>query len=359
MNVEEVTPRLRVGRQPRVENERAFRLASRRGYASNASSLERLKIRPFEERDYERQAAIGAAINPGLDRGLAWYRHYDQVWDPSLLRLQLVTERDDLVVGWGDVGHMWWAYHPRKFVLRLNVDPAYQQQGIGSQLYGRLIDRLATWNAALLGAETRETRSHSLEFLRHRGFVEHHRRWESCLVLSQTRVDRFADAYERMAQQGFEIVTFAQERAHRGDQLLRDLFDLEVCAQRDEPRFDLGVLSFERFVANELQTGEALDDGSFLALANQQLVGVSRLGRNPSVPNQLHVGFTGVHPDYRGRGIAGALKLRTVEYAQAHGFNEIRTENDTTNTAMLHINEAFGFQLEAPWIVLEKRVCQI
>jgi mycothiol synthase len=359
MDVEEVIPPLSVGRRPPVEGERPLVLPCRNGYVRDApagvwSPMNGLTIRPLEERDYERQAAIGAAINPGLDRGLAWYRHSHQSWDPSLLRLQLVAERDGLVVGWGEVGHMWWAYHPRRFVLRLDVDPASQEQGIGSQLYARLMDRLASWNPVVLGAETRETRPRSVEFLKHRGFAEHHRRWESCLVLSRARVERFAGAYERIAHQGIEIVTFAEERARRGEQLLRDLFDLEVRAQRDEPRFDLGVLSFERFVANELESGDALDDCSVLALNKQQLVGVSRLARNPSVPNQLHVGFTGVHPEYRGQGIASALKLRTVEYGRAHGLGDIRTENDTTNAAMLHINEALGFQLEPPWIVFEK-----
>jgi ribosomal protein S18 acetylase RimI-like enzyme len=329
---------------------------SRDASADVWSSSAGLTIRPFAECDYGRQAAIGAAINPGLDRGLAWYRHCDQSWDPSLRRLQLVAERDHLVVGWGEVGHMWWAYHPRRFVLRLNVDPAYQQRGIGSRLYAALMDSLASWSPLFVGAETRATRPDSVGFLKRRGFVEHHRRWAACLVLSEARVERFAGAYERVAQQGIEIVTFAEERARRGEQLLRDLFDLEVSAQRDEPGFDLGVLSFERFVANELETGDLLDDGSVLALAKQQLVGVCRLGRYSSSPSHLHIGFTGVHPEYRRRGIASALKLRTVEYGQAHGFDEIRTENDTTNATMLHINAALGFQLEPPWIILEKEM---
>jgi GNAT superfamily N-acetyltransferase len=193
-----------------------------------------------------------------------------------------------------------------------------------------------------------------VEFLTRHGFAEHHRRWESRLVLSGVRVEKFDGAYERMVQQGIEIVTLAEERAKRGEQLLRELFDLEMRAQRDEPGFDLGVLSFERFVANELETGDELDDGSFLALSKGKLVGVSRLGRAASVPNSLHVRFTGVDPEYRGRGIASALKLRTVEYARAQDFGEIRTENHTTNAAILHINKALGFQLEPPWIVFEK-----
>jgi mycothiol synthase len=318
-------------------------------------ALKALRIRPFEERDYERQAAIGAAISPGLDRGLAWYRHTGQHWDPSLLRMRLVAECDNLVLGWGEVAHMWWAYHPRKFVLRLNVDPIYQHRGIGSQLYAALMKSLATWNPTLLGAETRETRGRSMEFLTRHGFAEHHRRWESCLVLNEARAEPSATVYARVAHQGIEIVTFAEERVLRGARFLRDVFELEMRAQLGEPGFDLGILTYERFVANEFDTGETIDDGSVLARNGHRLVGVCRLGSHPSLPSQLHIGFTGVQQDCRRRGIASALKLRTVEFGRTHGFSEIRTENDTTNAAMLHINAALGFRLESPWIIFEKR----
>ena len=64
-----------------------------------------------------------------------------------------------------------------------------------------------------------------------------------------------------------------------------------------------------------------------------------------------------MHPIYRGRGIATALtlKLRTLEYARREGFRDIRTQNETTNTAMLHINAALGFETEPAWIIFEKR----
>ena len=72
-------------------------------------------------------------------------------------------------------------------------------------------------------------------------------------------------------------------------------------------------------------------------------------------PDVVHVGITGTHPDYRGRGIAFALKLLTIDYARQHGIREIRTQNDTRNEPMLHINQSVGFVTEPPWIVYERR----
>ena len=51
-----------------------------------------------------------------------------------------------------------------------------------------------------------------------------------------------------------------------------------------------------------------------------------------------------------------ALKLRTVKYARAHAYREIRTNNDSRNRPMLRINEAMGFVKEPAWITFEKRL---
>jgi RimJ/RimL family protein N-acetyltransferase len=84
-------------------------------------------------------------------------------------------------------------------------------------------------------------------------------------------------------------------------------------------------------------------------------VGISRLQRSAWQPDVLDQGFTGVDPDYQGRGIALALKVRTIEFAQAHGFAAIATQNDTTNEPMLHINERLGFRREPAWIMFERQ----
>jgi GNAT superfamily N-acetyltransferase len=313
-------------------------------------------IRPFEDRDYVRLAEISLAIDPDGARSAEWFRRRDQAWNPDHPRVRRVAEQDGRAVGWGDVGTMWWAYHPHRFSLRLNVDPAFHRQGIGSALYTALDQTLQSWQPQLVRTETRENRPHSVRFLERRGFVEVHRRWESCLVLDEARLERFAGAEQRVIQQGITITTFAAERARRGDRLVRDLFELEMLAARDEPGHDpQGAMSFEQFRANELETPEALPEAGFLALDGQRLVGVSRLMEG-GAPDLLQVGFTGVDPAYRGRGIALALKLRTVEYARAHGYRAIRTQNDTTNAAMLHINAALGFVTAPAWLVYERHI---
>lgn len=49
-----------------------------------------------------------------------------------------------------------------------------------------------------------------------------------------------------------------------------------------------------------------------------------------------------------------ALKLKTIEYARAHGYDVIKTWNDSSNVGMLAINEKLGFVRQPAWITFVK-----
>jgi GNAT superfamily N-acetyltransferase len=315
-------------------------------------------IRPFEERDYERLAEISSAIDSERARDAEWFRRDDAAMDVKMHKLRLVGEADGKVVAWGDIFNTWWMYHPRKFNLRLFVDPHFQGRGLGSAIYTQLIEHTERgWNPLRINAQVRETRPAAVAFAEHRGFLEVARRWGALLRVQDAPLDRLPPATARLQAQGLGIATMAEERARRGDNsFTRELFDVEQLIYLDEPGYDPeGALQFEQFVANELDPDSFLADASFVALDGTRIVGLSRLERESAAPHRLHVGFTGTHPDYRGHGIALALKLCTIDYARAHGFTEMSTTNDSNNAPMLHINAELGFQRLPAWIVFEKR----
>ncbi len=57
-----------------------------------------------------------------------------------------------------------------------------------------------------------------------------------------------------------------------------------------------------------------------------------------------HNDMTGVRREYRGRGIALALKLLAIRFARSVGAQEITTSNDSLNAPMLAVNRKLGYQ---------------
>lgn len=113
-------------------------------------------------------------------------------------------------------------------------------------------------------------------------------------------------------------------------------------------------LPFEEFLVRELNLPNAIPGATFLAKDGDRVVGVSSLLTMDALSDALDVGFTGVVPEYRGRGIAMALKLETIRYAQTHGYRQIQTGNLSQNLPMLRINLALGFEREPAWITFQK-----
>ena len=56
----------------------------------------------------------------------------------------------------------------------------------------------------------------------------------------------------------------------------------------------------------------------------------------------------------RGKGIARALKCETVMQAIALGVDKVRTDNDSTNAPILHLNEQMGDRRRPDMIQLMK-----
>lgn len=64
--------------------------------------------------------------------------------------------------------------------------------------------------------------------------------------------------------------------------------------------------------------------------------------------------LTAVKRAYRRQGIALALKLRAIVYAQEHGKPYIKTWNDSPNEGMIALNERLGFVRQIGWLTYRK-----
>ncbi len=54
--------------------------------------------------------------------------------------------------------------------------------------------------------------------------------------------------------------------------------------------------------------------------------------------------------EWRGKGIATAMKVKVLAGAKAGGYAEVITSNDSTNAGMLGINRRLGFEARPAWI---------
>lgn len=97
-----------------------------------------------------------------------------------------------------------------------------------------------------------------------------------------------------------------------------------------------------------------LPDAYFIARDGDDYVGVSDVSLFEAVPGGLTQGFTGVKRDYRRRGLATALKISAIAYAQAHGYQLMQSFNKPEQAAIRALNEKLGFELMFEHVVLEK-----
>ncbi len=183
------------------------------------------------------------------------------------------------------------------------------------------------------------------EFLKQRGFAEIDRDVPVMLDLTAFDPARFA----RRVPEGIRLLSWAEAGdtpAHR-----QRLYDLMTALDRDVPTN--GVHSdpppFEEF---EKDFGRPAWDSKALILAETEAgdwVGLSQIGF------QEHSGIgwtflTGVLLEYRGKGIAFALKLQTIDAAIARQCPLILTENHEDNAPMRAINKKLGFVPDFPLV---------
>jgi len=97
-----------------------------------------------------------------------------------------------------------------------------------------------------------------------------------------------------------------------------------------------------------------LPEGFLLARAEGRYVGMSNLRRVEAEPHVIYQMYTATLPEFRGRGIATALKWRGIRFAREHGYRSIRTDNDSLNEAIWSINQRLGFRRVREMIWAEK-----
>ncbi|HEV8655533.1 MAG TPA: GNAT family N-acetyltransferase [Candidatus Limnocylindria bacterium] len=321
-------------------------------------STQTARIRPFATADY---AALVDASNrtfPDYPWSVEEMRHYDENFDTSrFFKIRLVAEEDGAIVGAAEGGHRPSRFDPDSYHFDLWVVPERRRQGHGSALHDAVIAALRARSGRVARGATKESLTDGMSFLQKRGWKELKRDWESRLTVAGFDVAKFAGADERVAKEGIRISTYADELA-RDPETPQKAFELIDVCRRDVPATDAATpITFEEWRAHWVDAPGFLPDAFFVAIDRDgRWLGVSNMQESSEGKAFIWQGFTGVRREARGKGIAMALKLRTVRRAQELGVDHIKTWNDQSNRPMLAINEAMGFEKQPAWISFEYRL---
>lgn len=309
----------------------------------------RFTIRPFTPADYPGIAAVINAALPGSITRAEDIAEQDSHLAPHCKAGRFAAEVGGELVGVGEYVQYEGRYHPQRFTIRLLVQPAYQGQGIGSALYQQLREALAPFDPIALGATVREDLDRGIAFATKRGFVERMRTWESELDLTSFDPAPWRHYLAQAAAAGVRIksLTALASDPERNQKLFTAFSAIRLDIPSAEPRTPL---NFERFVKSHLEASDSLPDAFLVALSpSGAYIGVSNLWAD-SGDGILHTGVTGLLPEWRGKGIAQALKVTALTWAKAQGAKGVRTFNESNNIRMLKINLAMGFVQKPAWI---------
>jgi GNAT superfamily N-acetyltransferase len=314
-----------------------------------------LEMREFDPTDYARLAEVNNANYPGYPRSISEWRTRDESLDRSKYHLQRYAflEKNE-VVGFGVVTHVTDMFHPHKFWIDLLVDPMLQGRGIGGAIYERLDGELRKLNAITAWSGSREDLPRLTGFYQRRGFAEKQIAWESRLDVSSVDLERFREYSENVLRQGITITNLAEARTE-GQESLKKLHELVQIISADMPSpAAFTPTSYEQWEAFELKNPNLQPEGYMIAKDGSKYVGLSTVWRIDKEPRGLVQGNTGVRREYRGKGIAVALKLRVIDFARRNGYVKVKTWNASDNAPMLAVNTKLGFKREVGWITLEK-----
>ena len=309
-------------------------------------------IRPFQPADRAAIVAFQNAQAPAhLQETVAEGELHDLLRPAGEVRLRLcvgtpptayVSAADRETSAWRKPGVC-------SFTLSVADDAHWEDDG--AALYGRVVAFARERGLKRLETSARLYRSDEpvAAFLEQRGFAEIDREVPVMLDLAAFDPAQF----EGRVSEGIRLRSWAEAGdtpAHR-----RKLYLLCEVLNGDIPTSD--VLSehpsFEEF-SKDFDRPEW--DSQALVLAETEdgkWAGLSQIGF------QEHTGIgwtflTGVLPEHRGRGLAYALKLRTLDAALARRCPLVLTENHEDNAPMRVINQKLGFVPDFPLVTYGK-----
>ena len=233
---------------------------------------------------------------------------------------------------------------PKRFG-RVNGDviPAERTPERVDALFAAMEDRSRADGTTTFTAWSWEDDRLRLAVLEARGFREERRErfWELDLVANRRKIEAMAEeSRARMRDGRIQILTI--DRVNDPEKWTK-AWRMSNEAERDVPTtVPHTEATFDEFM-EWMRSPGLHEDRTWIARDGDTILGISMLSYPPK-RGTVQTDWTAVARAGRGRGIARALKCETVMQAIALGIDRVRTDNDSENAPILHINDSMGYK---------------
>jgi mycothiol synthase len=208
-----------------------------------------------------------------------------------------------------------------------------RSHGVGSALHLAISAWTGEKGVDTLEGYVSEEDDESLAWTRRRGFREVGR--DSRLALDLTAID----APQINPPPGIELVRWSER-----PELTRGLYEVACEAGPDIPGMPGDPEPFEDWLAHDMSGPNDRPEGTFVALAGEEVVGYAKFHLPQATPTVAMHDLTGVKRAWRRRGIAGALKRAQVAWAKESGYERLETWNEFRNEPIRRLNARFGYR---------------
>jgi RNA polymerase sigma factor (sigma-70 family) len=313
------------------------------------------RLRPFTAEDWDLVSAFVYGLETDFRQDdEAWLKNRRQFDETRYHRRQYVAEHagTERMLGYGAIEQT--IFLPR-YRLFLAAEPENLSAGVGDLLVDQLARDLREAGAIKVWHRNYAQRTDLLDFLVARGFIESARVWDLRLDVARADLAAFGPLIDQLGARGITLMTFAGER-ERDPDALHKLHEFLNTVKADDPQRQPFIPTPYEAVVRWFDRRDVSPDSCFLAKLGDEYIGFTDLNHIEPIPHGIMHGFTGVARAYRRQGVATALKVRAIEYAQTNGYRTVRAFNLSNHIAMIALNEKLGFERRYCYVTVEKFV---
>jgi GNAT superfamily N-acetyltransferase len=208
--------------------------------------------------------------------------------------------------------------------VHVAVAANHRRGGVGSNLFERALAHVRELEAKRVLTHF-HANDDGIAFAARRGFVEV--RSETEAVLDPRTVTERTDADAR---------PMTEVDPHLA-------YEIDIESTYDMPSTEeFEGMSYDEWVEHVLDYPLFTPEASFVVFDGGEAAAVSLLNVDRETGRATSM-FTGTRRAFRGRGLALAAKLASIEWATANGVTSMHTYNDETNAPMLAVNKRLGY----------------